>query len=341
MPSMMPSQGAAPTRPNQSRDNVRGPFDRWPVRRAAYLLTLILSLLPGDVAAQAWTAPAGTGSVSVVFQTIDNRGHLLTDGSLVADGKSRNAAVYLEADYAVTDRWSVSGGIPYVLSRYIGPNPTPGRPQPVDACHCWNGAWQDVAVSTSYGLVQGTFALTPFVSIGVPSHAYKFRGEAVPGRRLPEARFGFAIGRRLDGVSPRLSVQGSYSYAVVKRVLNIPNNRSNGMFEGAFLATRKLSVRSYLSWQRTHGGLRAGLEQPPDDGFPWGEIVTADLFSQHDRLLRDNNLHLGAAAALSLSRIELFASYVHYTRGTNSHAGNALTAGASWPFEWRRSAAKP
>lgn len=158
---------------------------------------------------------------------------------------------------------------------------------------------------------------------------------------MRELRFGVAAGRRIDAVSPRLSVQGSYSYAAVQRVLGVPNNRSNGTVEAGFLATRKLSLRGSLSWQRTHGGLRAGLGPPPEAGHPWGEILTEDLFIQHDRLLRDNSLHAGAGAAFSLPRVDVFTSYVHYLRGSNSHAGLAFTAGVSWPFEWKRGRSNP
>jgi hypothetical protein len=35
--------------------------------------------------------------------------------------------------------------------------------------------------------------------------------------------------------------------------------------------------------------------------------------------------------------MDLFASYVGFVDGTDTHAGHALTAGVSWPFEWRRS----
>ncbi len=289
---------------------------------------------PHAAIAQAWVPPAGSGSLNVVSQTIDNTGHLLTDGSLLPDGKSRDASLYLEAEYALTDRLSVSAGLPFVFARYIGPGPTPGPQQPVDLCRCWHGAWQDFGFTARYGVIRGPLAVTPSVSIGVPSHGYAFRGEAVVGRRLREVRVGLAVGYRLDALSPKLSLQGSYSYAIVERVVGVPNNRSNTSLEGAYLVSRKLSVRGFLTGQRTHGGLRAGTGKPPADGYPWGEITSADLFTQHDRLLRDNNLHVGAGASYSFPRVDLFGSYIRYVRGTNSHAGRVFTAGLSWPFEW-------
>lgn len=310
--------------------------------RGLVLASAAAFLAPADLArAQAWVAPAGSGSVNVAYQTIDNTGHRLTDGSLLPDGKSRDAAIYVEAEYAFTDRFSMSAGLPFVFARYIGPGPTPGPQQPVDVCRCWRGAWQDVGITARVNASRGTLAVTPYLAVGVPSHGYGFRGESVVGRRLKEARLGVAVGHRLDALSPRVSVQANYSYAIVQRVLDIPNNRSNATIEGAVLVTRKLSARGFGTWQRTHGGLRAGTGPPPPEGYPWGEVATLDLFTQHDRLLRDNSFHAGAAASYALPRFDVFGSYIEYVSGTDSHAGRVFTAGISWPFEIHRRRTKP
>ena len=291
-------------------------------------------LVPSLARAQAWTPPAGSGSINVVFQAIDNTGHLLTDGTLLPDGKSRDASLYLEVEYAMTNRLVMSAGLPYVFARYIGPGLTPGGLQAVDACHCWHSGWQDFTFTARYSALNGRSGVTPFFAVGVPSHSYIYRGEAVLGRRLREARLGVAAGRRLDALSPRLSVQSSYSYTFVEQVLDVPNNRSNVAVEAAFLATRKLSIRGTAVWQVTHGGLRAGAGPPPADGYPWGDILTAEAFAQHDRLLQDNYTHVGTGASWSLARVDVFGSWVHFMRGTNSHKGNAFTVGVSYPFEW-------
>jgi len=303
------------------------------MRRTRWLFGIAM-LLPSLASAQAWTPPAGSGSVNVVFQGLDNTGHLLDNGSLLPDGKSRDASVYLELEYAITNRLLLAAGLPYVFARYIGPGPTPGPQQPVDLCRCWHSGWQDVTFTAQYNVHTGPTGVTPFFAVGLPSHAYLYRGEAVVGRRLREARLGVAVGRRLDALSSRLSLQGTYSYAFVERVVDVPNNRSNATVEGAVLATRKVSVRGMAAWQWTHGGLRAGNGPPPPDGYPWGEILTAEQFAQHDRLLRDNYLHFGSGASWSLPRVDVFGSWVHFLRGTNSHKGNAFTLGLSYPFEW-------
>lgn len=310
-----------------------------PVAPAAVALAVLLASAP-FASAQAWVAPAGVGSVSVGFQWIDNTGHRLTDGSRIENGESVNAAVYLEADYAVTDRFSLTAGLPYVFAKWTSTDPPPPFLPflPRDQCHCWHSGWQDFGLTARYnviGSIGGGFALTPSVSIGLPTHDYEYRGEAVLGRNLREVRVALDAGRRLDPISPKLSLQGRYSYAFVERVLDIRNDRSNYGIELGYQLSRKLYSRAFTSWQRTHGGLRLGAP-PPSDLLPPGEVNTPERLEQHDRLLRDNFFHAGAGLAYQLPHVDLFASYVEYVSGTDTHSGRAFTVGVSWPFEVRR-----
>ena len=78
-----------------------------------------------------------------------------------------------------------------------------------------------------------------------------------------------------------------------------------------------------LSWQRSHGGLLAD------------EFNTPERFEQYDRLVKDNSFHVGGGVSYSFPRFDVFAAYVRYVGGTDTHAGRALTMGLSWPFELR------
>lgn len=298
-------------------------------------MVLGAALSPLHAAAQAWVPPPGTASVDLMYQQIDNTGHLLSDGTLIADGKSTDTSLYLEVEAALTHRVVVRAGVPYVRAKYVGPGPGPFGLLAVDACRCWHSGVQDFGFSARVNVFNGRFGLTPSMSIGVPSHDYEYQGESVLGRALKELRLGIDAGRRLDVVSPRLSVEARYSYAFVERVLDIPNNRSNAAAEAAFLLTRQLSVHGGVTWQRTHGGLRIGAP-PPFDFQPPGDVNTPDRVAQHDRLLRDNYWHAAAGASYSLPRVDIYASYTQYVKGTDSHAGHALTAGVSWPFDLSR-----
>jgi hypothetical protein len=307
-------------------------------RLAVAMLTAVAFLAAvSEAPAQSWVLPQRVGTVSFYYQRISNEGHRLTDGFLAKGGFSTDMALYVEGEYGITDRLSVSAGIPYVFAKYTDTNPPPPPIPylPVDQCHCWHSGLADFGFTARYNAVTSenrAFALTPSVSFGLPSHDYDFRGEAVLGRDLKEVRFGIDTGLRLDAISPKLSVQGRYSYAVVEHVLDIGSNRSNANLEGAFDFTRKFSARGFTSWQRTHGGLRLGSMPPDQPTFP-GEVNTPELLFQHDRLLRDNNFRLGGGTSYSFERFDVFGSYTAYISGTDTHAGGALTVGISFPFE--------
>src|SRR5215472_13014798 len=171
-----------------------------------------LSLITANVAeAQAWVLPRGEGAISLSYQLIDNTGHRRTNGLLVSKGRSSDMSAYLEAEYAFTGRFSVTAGLPYVFAKYTDPNPPPSPIPflPADACRCWQSGWQDFGITARYSLIGSasrSFALTPSVSVGVPSQNYNFRGEAALGRNLREERIGIDAGWRLGVISTGLVV---------------------------------------------------------------------------------------------------------------------------------------
>jgi hypothetical protein len=187
-------------------------------------------------------------------------------------------------------------------------------------------------LTARYNVLGGAFALTPSVSVGVPSNAYDYRGEAVVGSRLKELRFAVDAGQRLDPISPNFIIQARYSYAIVEQALDISHNRSNATAEVGYLATRRLALRGLISWQRTHGGLRFGGGPSSDFPFP-GDVTTPQRYQEHDRLLRDNHWHVGGGALYSFSQWDVFGSFIEFIAGTDTHAGRAWTFGTIWHFE--------
>lgn len=288
----------------------------------------------GSAFAQPWPAPAGSGAVSLSTQVIENTGHRLTDGFLAVEAKSRNVSVVVDIDYAVTDRWSVSAGLPFVFARYLGPDPTRAN-LPPDACRCWNRGVQDVSGTVSYAILDGPIGLTASVGGGRPSHDYEWRGEAVVGFGLHEVRAALDGGIRLDAISPRLALLGRYQYAAVEDIRDVPdigNNRSNWSTALSVAVTPRLGARLTVHGQRTHGGLRAGSPTLP--GFPPpGDLSSVARDDQHDRLMRNNYVHVGGSLTYALQRVDLYVAYRHFVQGTDTHAGKAFTTGVSWPFQ--------
>lgn len=298
------------------------------IRRFVFLTVALLFTTSIPCFAQAWVAPAHTGVVSVLFQRINNTGHRLNDGNLdsMFPGKSVDEGIFVAVDYALTDRLSAEIGLPYVFAKYIGPNETPNVFLPVDNCFCWHGGLQDFDFIVRYNVIGefgGSFALTPSISIGTPSHSYAYQGEAVIGQNLNNITLALDAGLRLDAISPRLALQGRYSYAFVERVQDIKIDRSNIVVEPEWEVTQKLALNGLALWQITHGGLRV-----PED-----LITNPQLGPEHDRLLRDNYFRAGVGASYQLLHMDIFATYIAFVSGRNTHAGHVVTFGTSWPFE--------
>ncbi len=292
---------------------------------AGTILTVSLSLIASATAsAQAWVAPARVGAVNVFFQNVNHTGHLLTDGSNLPGFDSQSRGLLIELDYAFTDRFSITAGVPYIGSKYLGPEPGFFGVE-IDDCFCWNHSFQDFGFTARYNLFNDVFALTPSVGYGLPTHDYPFVGEAVVGRNLDELRLAIDSGLRLDAISPRLSVSGRYSYAFVEEVLDLPNDLSNAYLSVGWLFTQRLAGSLDFLWQYSHGGVT-------NDDFFAG--VPDEVFIQFDRILKDNSFHMGGSVAYSFTRVDLFASYVAFVDGTDTHLGRSVTVGVSYPFQF-------
>ena len=73
---------------------------------------------------------------------------------------SLSRGVLFNLDYAITDRFSFSIGVPYLGSKYTGPEPS-FFGLAVDDCFCWKHGWQDFGATARYNVVNGAFAFTP------------------------------------------------------------------------------------------------------------------------------------------------------------------------------------
>jgi hypothetical protein len=288
--------------------------------------------LPCSAAAQAFTSPEGVGSVSFVWQFVDNTGHRLTDGTLRVAGQSVTTSALVELDYGVTDRLSATFALPYVFAKYSGAMPPPSG-LPVDACGCWHSSFQDLSLAARYRFGDDRWAVTPIVKYERPTHDYPFQGEAVVGRNLQEVQMGVSTGLKLV---PKTSVQAGYTYAFVEKPLaDVKIDRTNGFVELGYAVTRSLFARGDATWQRTNGGLRFG-SSTGNPFLPPGEFNTPARFAQRDRLLRSNYWHVGGGVAYSAGPTDIFISITKYVSGTDTHNGQAYTVGSTWYFDLKK-----
>lgn len=290
-----------------------------------------LASAPSPVTAQAFTPPKGLGAVTLAWQYIDNTGHRLSDGFFRRSGQSVTTSVLFDVEYGVTDRLSANIGIPYVFAKYKGALP-PMSGLPVDACRCWQSAFGDFSLGARYRFGGNTWAVTPLVRFGVPSHDYAYRGEAVVGKQLSEAQVGVSAGAKLAGFLSRASVGTTYTYAFVERALDdISVNRSNASIDLGYALNSRLYVRAAGTWLRTHGGLRAGSVTGIPFRFP-GEFNTPERAAERDRLQRVRYMQVAGGLSYSAGPVDVFASFAKYVWGRDAHNGQVYNLGATWYF---------
>jgi hypothetical protein len=303
---------------------------RW--RSTVVVAFLALAGSVRAAAGQAWTPRAGDGGLTFATQMIDHVGRLLDDGTRIACCGTTNVALYVEFDYGLTNRLSVSAGIPYVFAQYRGEAPAGPASflpyPPADACHCLTSSFQDFGLAARYNVFRSrrSSSVTALVSFGTPSHAYEYAAEAAVGFALKEFGLGVDAARRLDGLVPGLSVEGHYLYSKVERSLDIRHDRSNIRIEPSIDLGSRVGAHVILSWQRTHGGLRFPMDVEP---YP-------ERYTEFHRLLRDNYFDAGAGVSVRFSDWELSASFLRAVSGTNSHDVHVYTATASRAFRLRR-----
>ena len=241
--------------------------------------------------------------------------------------------MFLDTDYAVTDRFLVGVGLPYTFAKYQGP-PVPSiSRQPHDDCLCWNSAFGDFSVGARYRFGGETWAVTPVVRLGQPSHAYPFRGEAVVGKQLREAQVGVFAGLRLVELLPSATVQAGYTYAFVERVIDdIPVNRSNVFVDLGYAVNRRLYVRAAWLWEHTHGGLRIG--SPSGDPFlPPGELDDVPAWGvEANRIRMVRSMQVAGGLSFAAGPLDLYATFNKYVWGHDAHNGYAIGTGATWYF---------
>jgi len=293
----------------------------------AALVALVVTTGARPAAAQAWAPRKHEGAVTFVTQTIDHVGRIFRDISFECCGTT-NVAIGVDVDYGLSERWSVSFGLPYVFAKYRGgppAGPAEFLPYPeVDSCHCLHGSFQDVGVGAHYNVlkIRRSFSLTTSASVGMPTHNYEYAGEAVVGFGLTQLELSADVGQQFDFIVPGVSVDGHYGYTIVERALDISHNRSNLLFEGSYTLPNRLGGHMVLSGQRTHGGLR----------FPFDVEPYPERYPEFHRLLDDDYFQAGAGVSYTWRDWDLSLSFLRTLSGDNTHDVHVYTVTAGRSF---------
>lgn len=277
---------------------------------------------PGTASAQAWVPAKGEGAVSVLVQDLFVKDHFFGRGQRIDRGQIRTNTLVADVTYGVTDRVSVTFGVPFIRSRYSGTAPHPTA-QDDGSVH---SGFQDLRMSVRYNLARGPLVITPFVGTNMPTHEYEYFAHASYGPRVRELEVGTYLGRVLNPVLPNAFVQARVSYSFAERIVGIHHDRSNVDLEVGYFLTPAVRVFTRGLGQKTHGGVDV-----PDAGW---RAMPPDQGPHHDRIGRIDMLDVGGGVQVSLTKsVDLFGSFMKSLAGRNTHAlDRAVTVGASWSF---------
>ena len=290
-------------------------------RRPAFTV-LILCAMPVAAFAQAWVPSQGEGAVSIQWQNAFSRDHFFPIVRFDIGHIQTNSLVF-DATYGMTDKIAVDVSIPYIASKYTGPQP---HPTALDD-GTYHGTFQDLRFAFRYNVRAGRFAVTPFVGAIVPSHAYEFYAHAAPGRRLREIQAGAYVARLLDSVVPGAFVQARLAYGYMEPVAGIGHSRAMGDLEIGDFVTERLRVFAVGSSQLTRGGVDIPI-------MGSGGMATP-LQLVHDRIDRTHFLNVGGGGSFAVAEsVDVFGSVMTNVANRNGHALNrGIDVGISWSFK--------
>jgi hypothetical protein len=173
-----------------------------------FITVLVCLRIPTRLSAQAFVPLKGDGSVTLAYQYVNVHDHFLGDGTRVQKGRVYSQSAILLTDYGLTDSLAVTLSVPYVQAKYLGLNahdPTTLKfpnDAPLLDDGTYHGSFQDLGFGVRYNVRVNPVAITPFISVNVPSHDYPFFAHSAIGRDLRQFMLGANVGGRLERLLP-------------------------------------------------------------------------------------------------------------------------------------------
>lgn len=300
------------------------------------VLCVAALLFPWAVQAQqnqAWLPEKGHGAFSVGYQDLHIAYHTDSHGNKLVPGTIDDRSLFLNLDYGLTDKLALSVGLPYKSNRFVGPGTHNPCRRFVD-CHGqhniddqhYHGSWGNWDLGLRYQWRSEPWAITPYISYGVPSHDYTTFAHAAVGTGQRRLELGVNVGHRFAAPLQNLYFQASYGYSFMQVFDHRHVNHSTLNLELGYYFTPRLTARLLMVGQKTHNGLNF-----PQD-YPRGQ--TDEHFFAHDENLRDDYVNIIGGVNYQLNdHFALFGSYGHTIWGENTHLiDHAITFGISRSF---------
>lgn len=223
----------------------------------------------------------------------------------------------ISGNYALNDRWTVFGSLPYVRKRFNSKVPWGGDPHnpndpywvdfvPPDK-RFWDdgdyhGALQDFSIGVSYRVASGPWTLYPYISYGVPASDYPIFAKAAIGRHLWTIPVGTSI--RYVPYFSDWHFYGDFAYVFSEKPLGRTVDYWLAHLSAGYWFKANLSVNAFLSLKYGYG---ISLLSPDyineNASFPpvYPDDFDTEEWWQHDRLIGNRNLVWGLGIDYSFS----------------------------------------
>ncbi len=302
-------------------------------------VAVLAAVTPVSSRAQAWLLPKGEASFGLGFQHTRALHHFGEQGERFGGNRIYGNTLQAYLSYSVTDRLTLSVGLPFVSSRYDGPFPhrhpifnvdgtltihedgfPKFAPPTLDDGH-WHGTFQDFRFDGRFMAFTEPLVVTPFVTAVLPSHAYEPFSHSAPGRKLWELHLGASLGRRLDPFLPDAYVEASYHYAFVEKVLGLKHDMSLIDAQIGYFVTPALSLRLLGAWQNTHSNYTdaqfyGGPPPAANSVVSGNRFILA--FLRHDQGEPVDSFNAGLGAGYTLTgNLDVFAAAYKTFSGRN------------------------
>ena len=234
---------------------------------------------------------AGKGSISIAYQNISVN-KFNTGTSEVDIGEVLTQSLYAEINYAFTDRWQITVGVPYIKKRAIvqpSHNPLTLVPPKTDVPFLDDGSYhsnfQDLFVGINYLWRTDPIIVEPFVNLYIPTHDYPHFAQAAVGQNLWKLEVGVELIKYMPFSYWYYSLGTSYTF--VEKTLGVSVNHVRVDGEVGYFFTQGFSANLFFHSKYGDGD--------PAGSFP-PSMRTDERWYQHDRTAKHNFANVGIGA---------------------------------------------